>query len=138
MESTPSLSCRKSDEKSEKIIIFYVKCNFHPFIASLWRHFCPFLPFWRYFTRKDTSEPSELRWNNINGKRSCRKFVEESEKTVKFFEKRHLSPFVTSLWRNFKRFYGILQLKIIKPVISIVWKWQIPFLACIGYEKSDF
>ena len=80
------------------------KCNFDTFMTSLWRHFCPFFRFSRYFTRKVTCEPEDLPWNTINGNLSGTKFLRESEKNIKMFEKFHVHPFVTSLWRQFKRF----------------------------------
>ena len=81
----------------------FVKCNFDTFMTSLWRHFCPFYRFSRYFTRKVICEPEDLPCNNINGNLSRTKFIRKSGKNVKKFEKFHVHPFVTSLWRHFKR-----------------------------------
>ena len=104
MTITLSLSCTKSDEKSEKQNKKIVKSNFDTIMTSLWRHFCPFYRFSRYFTRKVICEPEYLPWNNINGNLSRTKFIRESEKKFKSLK----NSMFTLLWRHYDVILNVL------------------------------
>ena len=80
------------------------KCNLDTFMTSLWRHFCQFFKFSRYFTRKVKCEPEDLPWNNINGNLSRTKFLRESEKNVKCLK----NSMFTILWPHYDEILNVL------------------------------